>query len=321
MNGEEKVAAPAMTVQGYSFYLNVMVVNSNTASDAGAAPGTKATDEKPEDDPTAPTTPVPEDKEAAPEEFGLPEEETPTTEETAEETSDATPAETNGGGQIIASNTPASAARKKYLMDGKAFMSSITKRAQSLVEQEIPTPTLKTPDGAKKLVQDSRNFMGNLGTTISKRANAFVASKTMMSRAQIAVEEAIPLVTKEMGAVELSITKRFQQGPVFVLEVDMKGCNVAALMEATQGKDAAQHYEQVVSGLQALDMKESLTTFQTEVIPLVRTQLMQKASELIPAKMKSKPSNADLEIECIALDDQEEAKYLFNFLAFMEQMK
>jgi hypothetical protein len=37
--------------------------------------------------------------------------------------------------------------------------------------------------------------------------------------------------------------------------------------------------------------------------------------------MKLKKSNADLEIQCVALEDAEEAKWLYNFLEFMEQMK
>ena len=49
--------------------------------------------------------------------------------------------------------------------------------------------------------------------------------------------------------------------------------------------------------------------------------MMDRMSEIVPEKMKLKKKNADLEIQCVALEDAEEAKWLYNFLEFMEQMK
>jgi hypothetical protein len=105
-----------------------------------------------------------------------------------------------------------------------------------------------TPD-PKKLVQDGQRLMSSIGnsiskssSSISKRATAFVASKTAVSRAEKAVVECVPLVTEEIG-VEMSISKRFQQGPVFVLEVDMKGCDLLELLEKVLGEEAAEHYQ------------------------------------------------------------------------------
>jgi hypothetical protein len=147
-----------------------------------------------------------------------------------------------------------------------------------------------------------------------------VASKTAVSRAEKAVVECVPLVTEEIG-VEMSISKRFQQGPVFVLEVDMKGCDLLELLEKVLGEEAAEHYRNVRKGLEFLGMTNSIVAFDQEILPEVRKGMMAKMSEIVPEKMKLKKSNADLEIQCVALEDAEEAKWLYNFLEFMEQMK
>ena len=75
----------------------------------------------------------------------------------------------------------------------------------------------------------------------------------MVSRAEKAVNECIPLVTEAMG-VEVSITKRFQQGPVFVLEVDMKGTHWIDLLKKLMGDEAAKHYACIKEGLEALNL-------------------------------------------------------------------
>ena len=159
------------------------------------------------------------------------------------------------------------------------------------------------------------------GSNISKRASRFVASKTMVSRAEKAVGECIPLVTEEIG-VEMSISKRFQQGPIFVLQVDMIGCDLEELLEKVLGDEAAQHYRQVQAGLAALALSDSLSrAFVQEMLPKVRKGMMERMSEIVPEKMKLKKQYADLEIQCVALEDAEEAKWLYNFLAFMNEMK
>merc|ERR1719491_1249471 len=154
---------------------------------------------------------------------------------------------------------------------------------------------------------------------ISKKANAFVASKTMVNRAEKAVTQCIPLVTEEIG-VELSINKRFQQGSVFVLEVDMKGCDLFDLLEKVLGNESAETYKNVREGLDFLGLQNSKQAFDAEILPKVRRGMMEKMSEIVPEKMKLKKENADLDIQCVALEDAEEAKWLYSFLEFKNQM-
>jgi hypothetical protein len=68
-------------------------------------------------------------------------------------------------------------------------------------------------------------------------------------------------------------------------------------------------------------MATTRAAFDAEILPKVRTGMMTKMSEIVPEKMKLKKGNGDLEIQCVALEDAEEAKWLYNFLEFMEQMK
>jgi hypothetical protein len=283
-------------VGGYSFYLNVVVIDGGAAGQPRDEPELNV--ERTIDfETTAPDSPSASD---------------PVVEEV----------EQKDQAVVSAPDT-----RNKLMLDGRSFVdsisSSITKRAAAFVAEEKQK---KTPD-PKRLVQDGQRFMNVMKSSISKtssnisnRATAFVASKTMVSRAEKAVVECIPMVTEEIG-VEMNISKRFQQGPVFVLEVDMKGCDLLELLEKVLGEESAQHYRNVRQGLDFLSMTDSMTAFDKEILPEVRKGLMAKMSEIVPEKMKLKKGNADLEIQCVALEDAEEAKWLYNFLEFMEQMK
>ena len=285
----------SLTVGGYSFYLNVVVIDSSRCSDSGdESSPQKSSNQKPLDSPAG------QDPEPV-----------------------SAPLEPANDELVAAPAPPPNSTEKlkqKMLAESRSLVNSFSLGGSKHREKR------GTPD-TKKFVQGSQRFMNSLSSSISKsssnlsrKASAFVASKTMVSRAEKAVGECIPSVTEEIG-VEMSISKRFQQGPVFVLEVDMKGCDLLELLEKVLGDESAEHYRNVRKGLDFLGMKTSKEAFDQEILPIVRQGMMQRMSEIVPEKMKLKKSNSDLEIQCVALEDAEEAKWLYNFLEFMEQMK
>ena len=309
MNGSPQVG-------GYSFYLNVVVINTNasdsvarTTSDCSVSlsvsqdeatnAANNAKDEEPPIPP--PAQPVAEESDEQ------------SSEEELKKSSNGGPAD----GEIVAVGGVRDDPKVKLLVQNKALIDFAFGRVRS--------PKGRNDSG--KNSKDGRGFMSSIGNSISKsssniskRASRFMASKTMVSRAEKAVVECIPLVTEEIG-VEMSISKRFQQGPVFVLEVDMKGCEILDLLKKVDGEEAAKHYACVKEGLEFLDLPDAQEAFLKEILPKLRKSMMEKMSEIVPEKMKLKKAYADLEIQCVALEDAEEAKWLYNFLAFMEEMK
>ena len=207
---------------------------------------------------------------------------------------------------------------------------------------QMTIPNMKLGDGTK-----TKKFMNEIGTGIKKsgtsisrniqksgtsisqniqksttgitlNARQFVNQQTMVSRAEKSVTEIIPTLSHEIG-VEMSIRKRFQQGPVFVLEVDLKGCDLSIILEKTLGNDKAQNYKQAIAALLELNMIKTLKELEQEILPKIRQGLMSKLSAVVPQKINS--IHQDLCIECITLENHEEAKWLYNFLEYMESMK
>ena len=297
------------TVQGYSFYLNVVVIDSRH-DDTASVETTNSSEQQPpavvsEDSPPSEIVPTNE-----PGENG-----TVATEETGS-LSDKDSAVIPVGPVRNGKMDP----KIKLLMEGRSLVDSVFNKGR-------PKRSKSNENNGNKLMQDGQRFMSSIGSSISrsgssisKRASRFVASKTMVSRAEKAVGECVPLVTEEIG-VEMSISKRFQQGPVFVLEVDMKGCDLLDLLEKVLGEECAQHYRNIKEGLEALGLENTQDAFLKEILPKLRKAMMERMSEIVPEKMKLKKQYADLEIQCVALEDAEEAKWLYNFLEFMEQMK
>jgi len=286
----------APKVDSYSFYLNVVVINSNQPNDSIAEIPSKGSD-------------VGE-----------------SIEESGEEKAKV---EVSKAEQTI-SSAPKAKPDALNLIDAfsnNSFAGKLTKRAAAFTAEAKNRATTADPKKIMGKIDKSLSMSFNkIGDSISKgseniskKANAFVASKTMVHRAEKAVTQCIPLVTEEIG-VELSINKRFQQGPVFVLEVDMKGCDLFDLLEKVLGNESAEKYKNVREGLDFLGLENSKQIFDKEILPKVRRGMMAKMSEIVPEKMKLKIENADLDIQCVALEDAEEAKWLYTFLEFKNQM-
>jgi len=306
-------------VAGYSFYLNVIVISSNTPGGDGieipmkdgektptslqpaVSPESKASISRKDD---AGTDVVGEAESAS--------------SQCEVEKCDEPPA-TPGKNESLVLARAENELKKKFV--GKALssmQSSWVKRASSF------NYSGNTTEDNKRIIGSIRKSIGtSVGTmksNVTKGVNAFVSSKTMVSRAEKAVNDVIPLVNEEIG-VEMSISKRFQQGPVFVLEVDMKGCDLLPLLKQSLGEESSLNYSSVVSSLEMLGLVSTKNELEKEILPKVRIGLMQRMAELIPEKIRSFSKTSDLEIQCIALEDSEEAKWLYNFLEFMEQMK
>mmetsp|Transcript_15547 Transcript_15547/g.20244 ORF Transcript_15547/g.20244 Transcript_15547/m.20244 type:complete len:285 (+) Transcript_15547:144-998(+) len=278
-------------VGGYSFYLNVVVIGSNGQDEGPVTPDKSPRERSGSSDNQEPLLEETDDS--------------PAEEDLGQENENK-----NGGEMVVSETQTVIDPKMKLLMEGRSIYSAFTKR----------NAKPKNDSNGPGLMSSIGKSFKKTSTQLREGASRAVANRTMVGRAEKAVGECIPLVTEEIG-VEMSISKKFQQGPVFVLEVDMKGCDLLELLGKVLGEEAGQHYQNVKDGLEALNLPEAKEAFVKEILPKVRQGMMDKMSEIVPEKMKLKKAYADLEIQCVALEDAEEAKWLYNFLAFMEQMK
>lgn len=219
-----------------------------------------------------------------------------------------------------------------------------TSNASSLVEQDEGPSVLReeaetavkeqnerslntsiiTPDKKPRILHDLDKSIHNFGKAVSKKSSAvgnkaaaFVASKTMVSRALSSLAKSLPELPME--ELELTIGKRFHQGRVIVLHVVLKPSSMGRYLEEVNGVEAAEQYRSAMSTLKLLGATNTMSSLENEVLPQVRQKLMEKLTELLLKTMKEKDSL--LEVECIALEEAEEARWLFTFMEFQEQMK
>jgi len=118
----------------------------------------------------------------------------------------------------------------------------------------------------------------------------------------------------------INVQRRFTQGPVFVLEVSVLPTNAVSLLECVQGKESAEHYTRVVEGLEALNCKETLKKLEEDIMKSITLSLQTKLIEIIPNIINEEVKGSPLDMDCIALEDKEEARWLYTFLAFNEEM-
>lgn len=104
-----------------------------------------------------------------------------------------------------------------------------------------------------------------------------------------------------------------------VLHVVLKLSAISRYLAQVKGDNAATMYLPGMSTLQSLGATETIECLEREMLMQVRKGLMEKLSNLLLQKMNEKGSN--LELECIALEEAEEVRWLFTFMEFQEQMK
>ena len=186
--------------------------------------------------------------------------------------------------------------------------------------EEDGFPSKKTTLSFLKSLSKSSKALKSASSAVGNVATAVIAKSTMLSRANIALSKAIPELISSTE-LDLTIGKRFQQGPVIVLQVDMKPASLPRYIELIKGKEVADDYCTAVKMLKGLGATKTLGTLEKEVLPGVRRGLMEKFSDDIVRIMHEKDSNQFLDVECIPLEESEEARWLFTFMEFQSQMK
>mmetsp|Transcript_2717 Transcript_2717/g.3962 ORF Transcript_2717/g.3962 Transcript_2717/m.3962 type:complete len:273 (-) Transcript_2717:230-1048(-) len=174
-------------------------------------------------------------------------------------------------------------------------------------------------DGIDKSFRSNMRGLSQRSQNVSTKAAAFVASKTMVTRALTSLKKTMPEMEQHAASLELTIGKRFNQGKVIVLHVGLKAAAMGKYIEDVDGEDAAEHYRSAMSTLKLMGATETMGSLEREMLPKVRTGMMEKLSDLLVTTMKEKEKG--LEIECIALEESEEARWLFTFMEFQAQMK
>ena len=173
-----------------------------------------------------------------------------------------------------------------------------------------------------KSIHNSMKIVSKSSRAVSERAAGFIERKTMVSRASAAISKSLSDVEAELNGDQslLEISKRFQQGPVTVLKVVMKAAALPQFIELVEGEHVAEHFNAARTTLKMLEAHETVASLEREILPRIRKGLMEKVSSLLLSTIKDN-EDGSLEVECIALEEPEEATWLFTFMEFHSQMK
>lgn len=168
-----------------------------------------------------------------------------------------------------------------------------------------------------KSLHNFSRAMSKKSQAMSQKAAAYVASKTMVGRASAALSKSLGELSSQN--FEIIMGKRFQQGPVIVVHVHLKASDLPGYIAEVRGEDAAEKYRTAMMSLHALGALETMGSLEKEMLPQIRQALMERMAEKLVHCMKEK--DATLALECIPLDESEEAHWLFTFMEFQAQMK
>jgi len=189
------------------------------------------------------------------------------------------------------------------------------------LDDEAPKPTKKKNlfqlDQLDKSLQNTVKAMSLKSKAVGNKAANYVASKTMVTRAMQALGKSIPELFQQCD-LDIAIGKRFQQGSVSVLQVTLKPTDLDKYVQEVKGEAAADQYRQAVSALHGLGATDTIAALEQEMLPKVRKGLMEKLSEHLTRLIKEKET---VEVECIGLEEPDEARWLFTFMEFQTQMK
>jgi hypothetical protein len=193
---------------------------------------------------------------------------------------------------------------------------------KSMMDMERGTMELKY-----RMAEMGQSFRGDFKGFSKKSSDLGVGKlasaalrKTRLIKTRGALKKCLPEFAANLEKdLQLTIGKRFSQGKVTVLHVVLKGSSMARYLEEIKGPEAAEKYTSAMSTLTELGAEGSMKSLEREMLLQVKEGLMEQLSILLVNTMKEKETG--LEIECIALEEAEEAKWLFTFMEFQSQMK
>mmetsp|Transcript_9693 Transcript_9693/g.17640 ORF Transcript_9693/g.17640 Transcript_9693/m.17640 type:complete len:286 (-) Transcript_9693:266-1123(-) len=191
---------------------------------------------------------------------------------------------------------------------------------KSMMDMERGTMELKyrMAEMGNSMRGDFKGFSKKPGKT--GRLASAALRKTRLIKTRAALKKCLPEFAANLEKdLQLTIGKRFSQGKVTVLHVVLSGSSMPRYLEEIKGPDAAEKYTSVMSTLTDLGAQDSKKSLEREMLLEVKQGLMDKLSGLLVSTILEKDTG--LEIECIALEEAEEAKWLFTFMEFQSQMK
>ena len=134
---------------------------------------------------------------------------------------------------------------------------------------------LNASSAVRKGVKEKMGRAVLLGKAMSRLASAAIDCDSKVSNT-IASElcKQVPVVTNEMG-LDLSFDVVFIQGALIVFKLTVKGADPVKLIKSGKGEEAAQHFENIVTAMETLGIKESIKVIQGKMLPKIKVSINQ----------------------------------------------
>ncbi|CAK0837391.1 unnamed protein product, partial [Prorocentrum cordatum] len=153
-------------------------------------------------------------------------------------------------------------------------------------------------------------FFGKAASTMAKKV---VTESKIATKVAAQLVEKIPAVLAEKG-ITLECKARYQFGSFIVLRAQVTEVTPVQLVTLAKGDAFGQKFGQMLESFEALELAEALDTVQAKVRDKVNIALIEKLTEILPAKLQEQ----GIQTTISAKPTHEQAEFFFDFIERMQ---
>eukprot|EP01031_Cornospumella_fuschlensis_P032442 gene32442-39230_t len=151
---------------------------------------------------------------------------------------------------------------------------------------------------------------GFLGKVAAFAANKVITDDKIITNLSSTLMDTIKKSVEDMG-IHIDVAKRFQQGPLVVIQFQVRDLELLKVMEVAKGKEFATNFQNLLSAADNLGVGDVITgKVYEKIYSTINESMMSKFMEMLPAKMREK----GISVDCAASSHAEEALVFFDMM-------
>ncbi|RYG69853.1 hypothetical protein EON64_01700 [archaeon] len=151
---------------------------------------------------------------------------------------------------------------------------------------------------------------GFLGKVAAFAANKVVSDEKIITNLSTTLMDTIKKSIEEMGIL-IEVTKRFQHGPLVVIQFQVLDLELLKVIEVAKGKDFANNFQNFLASASQLGLLDVITgKVYEKIYSTINDSMIKKFGELVPTKMREK----GVAVDCAASSHADEALVFFDIM-------
>lgn len=151
---------------------------------------------------------------------------------------------------------------------------------------------------------------GLFGKVAAFAANKVITDEKIITNLSSTLMDTIKKSIEDMG-IHIEVTKRFQHGPLVVIQFQVMDLELLKVIEVAKGKEFSANFQNLLSSAEQLGLGDVITgKVYEKIYATINESMIKKFGEMLPTKMREK----GVSVDCTASSHNDEALVFFDMM-------